>query len=98
MTEDSRVQGGGSIDPALGPSQFTVVVSATPPTSASGAIVVDRVGVDQGGNIWLFYPRTYTGSAWVGGWTYAATITSGGLPLVAGGTNVEGGGRATPES
>ena len=73
------------------------MISATPPTSQSGPVAVDRCGIDNAGNIWLMYPRLFVGSAWTGGWTYAATVTSGGLPLEAGGTNVEGGGTATPE-
>ena len=85
MTDTTTVTSGGQVNPTdVGISQFTTVVSGTPPTSASGPIAMDRVGIDNAGNIWLMYPRYYN-SAGVGsgGWTYAATVTSGGLPLAA---------------
>jgi hypothetical protein len=79
---DTTVPAGGAVDPpAVTPLSITVVVSATPPTSATGGIETSRLGIDQGGNIWLFFPRTTISGVTAGGMLYAATVTSGGLPL-----------------
>jgi hypothetical protein len=68
---------------------ITFAINPTPPTAPVGGVRSGSAGVDTAGNIWCFFPKAD------GGWLYAVTVT-GGLPLAAGGTNVEGGGTSTP--
>jgi hypothetical protein len=86
MLADTTVSGGGiagTPEQVAAPSQlaFTVVISATPPTAPSGGVSLDRVGIDTAGNIWLMPPKTTISGVTAGGWSYAATVTAGGLPL-----------------
>jgi hypothetical protein len=58
---------------------ITISTGTAAPTVPAGSVRVGSAGVDAGGNIWLFFPRTTISGTTSGGWMYAATVT-GGLP------------------